>query len=78
MFFLWLINFSLFPGKYCYKPTMKETCCPQYEIKCDVNQIKLSKSQKKVIRRMKNFLLSEGCDKHLKKNFKSILIEKFL
>jgi len=54
-------------GKYCYKPTMKETCCPQYEIKCDVNQIKLSKSQKKVIRRMKNFLLSEE-SKSPKKN----------
>lgn len=44
-------------GKYCYKPTMKKTCCPQYEIKCDVSQIKLSKSQKKVIRKMKKFLL---------------------
>ncbi len=38
-------------GKYCYKPTMDKTCCPQYTIKCDVKNFKLSKSNKKVIKR---------------------------
>ncbi|KAJ8951568.1 hypothetical protein NQ318_020444 [Aromia moschata] len=34
-------------GKYCYKPIMEETCCPQYTIKCDVVNISITKSQKK-------------------------------
>jgi len=51
-------------GCYCYKPTMKKTCCPQYEIRCDVSKFKLSKSQKKVIKKMKKFLLTgEKTDK---------------
>lgn len=44
-------------GSYCYKPVMNETCCPQYAIRCDATQIKLSKSQKKVIKRFNNFLI---------------------
>jgi len=52
-------------GCYCYKPTMNKTCCPQYEIRCDVANFKLSKSQKKVIRKMKSFLLTgEGSQKN--------------
>lgn len=45
-------------GKYCYKPAMDETCCPQYTIKCDITQFKLSKSQKKVLKRLKKYLVS--------------------
>nr|CAI5853599.1 unnamed protein product [Callosobruchus analis] len=43
-------------GKYCYKPTMDETCCPQYTIKCDVQNFSLSKSQKKVIKKFNKFV----------------------
>ncbi|GAB6018533.1 Arginyl-tRNA--protein transferase 1 [Chamberlinius hualienensis] len=43
-------------GQYCYKPDMKETCCPQYTIRCEVDKFELSKSQKTVLRRMKQFL----------------------
>ena len=43
-------------GKYCYKPTMSETCCPQYAIRCDVADFKLTRSQKKVIKRVTKYL----------------------
>ncbi|XP_042885737.1 arginyl-tRNA--protein transferase 1-like isoform X2 [Penaeus japonicus] len=43
-------------GKYCYKPTMDKTCCPMYTIKCDAVQLKLSKTQKKVLKRMHRYL----------------------
>ncbi|VEN52610.1 unnamed protein product [Callosobruchus maculatus] len=43
-------------GKYCYKPTMDETCCPQYTIKCDVQNFSLSKSQKKVIKKFNKYV----------------------
>lgn len=45
-------------GKYCYKPTMNKTCCPQYTIRCDVSKVKLSKSQKKVIKRLNTYLIT--------------------
>ena len=45
-------------GKYCYKPTMNMTCCPQYTIKCDTLKFKLSKSQKKVIKRVNKYLIT--------------------
>lgn len=44
-------------GKYCYKPTMNLTCCPQYTIRCDVTQVKLSKSQKNVIKKVNKYLV---------------------
>ncbi|KAK8391328.1 hypothetical protein O3P69_017143 [Scylla paramamosain] len=47
-------------GKYCYKPTMDKTCCPMYTIKCDALEIKLSKSQKKVLKRMNRYLSYGG------------------
>ncbi|CAH1977899.1 unnamed protein product [Acanthoscelides obtectus] len=43
-------------GKYCYKPTMDETCCPQYTIKCDALHFSLTKSQKKVIKKFNKYL----------------------
>lgn len=43
-------------GRYCYKPTMDKTCCPQYTIKCDATQFQLTKSQKKVLRKFRNFI----------------------
>ncbi|KAK9506616.1 hypothetical protein O3M35_008515 [Rhynocoris fuscipes] len=43
-------------GMYCYKPTMTQTCCPLYTIRCDATNLKLSKSQKKILKRMTKFL----------------------
>jgi len=43
-------------GSYCYKPTMHLTCCPMYTIKCSALDFKLSKSQKKKLKRFQNFL----------------------
>ncbi|XP_014262331.1 arginyl-tRNA--protein transferase 1 isoform X2 [Cimex lectularius] len=43
-------------GKYCYKPIMRNTCCPLYTIKCDAVNFNLTKSQKKILRRVTKFL----------------------
>ncbi|XP_054267568.1 arginyl-tRNA--protein transferase 1-like isoform X1 [Macrosteles quadrilineatus] len=43
-------------GSYCYKPTMHLTCCPMYTIKCSALDFKLSKSQKRKLKRFQNFL----------------------
>ena len=43
-------------GKYCYKPTMDETCCPQYTIRCHVLNFQPTKSQKKVLKQVTRFL----------------------
>ncbi|XP_065305433.1 arginyl-tRNA--protein transferase 1 isoform X3 [Dermacentor albipictus] len=43
-------------GEYCYKPVMKKTCCRQYPIKLDVAEFKLTKSQKKLLKRIHKFL----------------------
>ncbi|XP_074030594.1 arginyltransferase 1 isoform X2 [Leptinotarsa decemlineata] len=50
-------------GKYCYKPVMDETCCPQYTIKCDVSNFSLSKSQKKVVKKFNKFLEDNNLNK---------------
>ncbi|XP_066992524.2 arginyl-tRNA--protein transferase 1 isoform X3 [Anabrus simplex] len=49
-------------GRYCYKPTMNVTCCPMYTIKCSALEFKLSKSQKKVLKRFHRYL-AHGCTK---------------
>ncbi|XP_043466754.1 arginyl-tRNA--protein transferase 1 [Leptopilina heterotoma] len=43
-------------GSYCYKPVMDKICCPAYTIRCDALNFKISKSQKKILNRMSNFL----------------------
>lgn len=43
-------------GKYCYKPMLDMTCCPMYTIKCDALNLKLSKTQRKVLKRMHRYL----------------------
>ncbi|XP_069668756.1 arginyl-tRNA--protein transferase 1 isoform X2 [Periplaneta americana] len=43
-------------GRYCYKPTMQVTCCPMYTIRCAAMELKISKSQKKVMKRLHRFL----------------------
>ncbi|CAJ0592543.1 unnamed protein product [Cylicocyclus nassatus] len=46
-------------GKYIYKPTMEKTCCPQYTIRLDSTKFILSKSQRKVLRQMNEFLRND-------------------
>ncbi|CAG9537027.1 unnamed protein product [Cercopithifilaria johnstoni] len=43
-------------GKYLYKPVIANTCCPSYTIRLDVNNFRLSKAQKRILRRMNDFL----------------------
>lgn len=43
-------------GKYCYKPSMQTTCCPSYAIRCPAKAFRISKSQKKVIKRVNRYL----------------------
>ncbi|KAK4874080.1 hypothetical protein RN001_013440 [Aquatica leii] len=43
-------------GMYCYKPIMDLTCCPQYTIRCNTLQFKISKSQKKIIKKFNKFV----------------------
>lgn len=43
-------------GYYCYKPRNDISCCPCYTIKCDSQEFKLSKSHKRILRRMNKFL----------------------
>ncbi|XP_037715518.1 arginyl-tRNA--protein transferase 1 isoform X1 [Drosophila subpulchrella] len=43
-------------GNYCYKLRNEETCCPCYTIKCDALEFKMSKSNKRILRRMNRFL----------------------
>ncbi|KAK5980841.1 Arginyl-tRNA--protein transferase 1 [Trichostrongylus colubriformis] len=51
---------SLFrSGKYIYKPTMNRTCCPQYTIRLDSTKFVLSRSQRRVLRQMNDFLKSD-------------------
>nr|XP_060624537.1 arginyl-tRNA--protein transferase 1 isoform X1 [Anolis sagrei ordinatus] len=44
-------------GKYIYKPTMNQTCCPQYTIRCRALHFQPSKSHKKVLKKMLKFLM---------------------
>ncbi|XP_014285261.1 arginyl-tRNA--protein transferase 1 isoform X1 [Halyomorpha halys] len=44
-------------GQYCYKPIQKLTCCPLYTIRCESLNLKLSKSQKKNLKRVGKFLV---------------------
>ncbi|VDO88474.1 unnamed protein product [Heligmosomoides polygyrus] len=41
-----------------YKPTMDKTCCPQYTIRLDSTKFMLSRSQRRVLRQMNEFLKS--------------------
>ena len=44
-------------GKYLYKPIMNRTCCPPYAIRCEALRFKPTRSQRKVARRMRAFLV---------------------
>ena len=43
-------------GHYCYKPINSKCCCPAYPIKCHALDFRISKSQKKVLRKFKNYI----------------------
>lgn len=43
-------------GNYCYKLRNENTCCPCYTIKCDALEFKLTKSNKRILRRMSRYL----------------------
>lgn len=43
-------------GKYVYKPTMDKMCCPCYTIRQEALNFKLSKSQKKVLKKVNRYL----------------------
>ncbi|XP_015586969.1 arginyl-tRNA--protein transferase 1 [Cephus cinctus] len=46
-------------GSYLYKPVMDQICCPMYTIRCDAPNFNISKSQKKILKRMAKFLHNE-------------------
>ncbi|KAL6617424.1 hypothetical protein LY90DRAFT_669260 [Neocallimastix californiae] len=43
-------------GKYCYKPILDKSCCPQNTIRLRSLEFKVSKSHKKVLKRMEKYL----------------------
>ncbi|XP_077351471.1 arginyl-tRNA--protein transferase 1 isoform X1 [Festucalex cinctus] len=43
-------------GKYVYKPIMNKTCCPQYTIRCHAMKFQPSKSHKKILKKINNFI----------------------
>lgn len=43
-------------GTYFYKPSMHKTCCPCYTIRLHVNDVTLTKSQRKVLRTMSKYI----------------------
>lgn len=50
-------------GQYCYIPKNSSTCCPMYTIKNDAMSFKLSRSHKKILKRMNKFLRDGTKDK---------------
>lgn len=43
-------------GKFVYLPANKLTCCPQYVMRLDVKTFRISKQQRRVIRRLNGYL----------------------
>uniref|UniRef100_UPI00358DE29B arginyl-tRNA--protein transferase 1 isoform X9 n=1 Tax=Myxine glutinosa TaxID=7769 RepID=UPI00358DE29B len=52
-------------GKYVYKPTMHQTCCPQYTIRCHALDFLPNKTHKKVLKKMSKFLAKGDITKGL-------------
>ena len=46
-------------GVYYYKPDLQNSCCQLYTIRLDVDAFKISKSQKKVLKRFNKYLNGE-------------------
>ncbi|VDN97486.1 unnamed protein product [Rodentolepis nana] len=45
-------------GTHIYKPDNRITCCPAYTIRCDAEQFRISRAQKRVLRTVNKFLLT--------------------
>lgn len=45
-------------GSYGYKPLLQNACCWMYTIKCVARELKLSKGQKKLIKRFNRFIVN--------------------
>jgi len=58
-------------GRYVYKSNMELTCCPLYTIRCEAGKYEPTRSQKKVAKKVKNFLL-RGSAANLKKDGEKI------
>ena len=43
-------------GTICFKPDIRQVCCPNYSIRLEVSKFVISKSQRAIVRRFKNFL----------------------
>lgn len=48
-------------GTICFKPDIRQVCCPNYSIRLEVNKYIISKSQRAIVRRFKNFLCNGDC-----------------
>lgn len=48
-------------GIMLYKPDLRNTCCPQYTIRLDVNKVQVSKDQRKVLRKFNRFACGGEC-----------------
>lgn len=57
-------------GRYLYKPNIKTTCCPQYTIRLNANEFRLTRSLKAVLRHMNDYLTKDV--KPNTKNFQTI------
>lgn len=62
-------------GQYVYLPTNSSTCCPMYTIKCDANNFKLTRSHKKILKRMNRFLRDGTKEKNFnnRQNIESVV-----
>ncbi|GCC38689.1 arginyl-tRNA--protein transferase 1-like isoform X1 [Chiloscyllium punctatum] len=47
-------------GKYLYKAAMPITCCPTYPMRCHVLDFRISRSQRRVLKKMRKLLTSTG------------------
>lgn len=43
-------------GTICFKPDIRKVCCPNYSIRLEVSKYVMSKSQRSIVRKFKNFL----------------------
>ncbi|VDL61089.1 unnamed protein product [Hymenolepis diminuta] len=46
-------------GSLTYKPDNRQTCCPSYTIRCDTENFRISKAQKRVLRTVNKFLFTD-------------------
>jgi arginine-tRNA-protein transferase len=50
-------------GTYFYKFDLEKSCCPAYIIRLDVNDFKITKSQKSVLKKFNKYLIHGKSDK---------------